>query len=114
MATTFSATDRWSSATIREKTYTDMEAATYEVEAEGDMLFEIWNNGSTGSATITISSVAVDGWLGRTGDLTQAMATGESYEVLLPSQGFADNGKITFAVSGTGAADVDMRIIKNV
>lgn len=85
----------------------------YTVKSEGTLLLVFWNNGVTGSATVTVSSVAVSSWYERTGDVTQAVATGAMYAVLVPSVGFSDNGYINFSVSGTGADDVDVAIYKN-
>jgi hypothetical protein len=114
---TLTAVERFEPATPTLNAFTDLDDDTggeYAVKSEGNMLFLFWNNGTTGSATITIDSVAVPGWLNRTGDITQAMAVDTMYSVIIPPTGFSDNGYINFAVSGTGADDVDVLIVKNI
>lgn len=96
-------------------TFTDMsdDGDGYKVKSDGTIMFVVWNNGSTGSATFTVSSVAVQAWQDRTGDVTATLATGAHAVLLIPSLGFNDSGWVNFECGGDGADDIDVAILKN-
>lgn len=85
----------------------------YKVKSDGTLEFVVWNNGVTGTATLTISSKAVAGWQNRTGDVVATLAAGAHSVFLVPSLGFNDDGWVNFEAGGTGADDLDVAIFKN-
>jgi len=86
----------------------------YKVKSDGTLLFVVWNNGATGSATFTVSSKAVVGWQNRTGDVTVTLAEQDAVTLLMvPSMGFNNEGWVYFECGGAGADDIDVAIFKN-
>jgi hypothetical protein len=96
-------------------TFTDMsdDGDGYKVKSNGTLAFIVWNNGATGEATFTVSSVAVQAWQDRTGDVIATLATGAHAVLLVPSLGFNNAGWVYFECGGTGADDIDVAILKN-
>jgi hypothetical protein len=96
--TTITKTDRAASDTF---TYT------------GKQILIAWNNGVTGVATVTLTSVA--NAQNRTGDIAMAsIATGAMvvFGQFDRSEGWVDsNGTITVVASGAGAADIDYIVL---
>lgn len=78
----------------------------YEVTFRGPLDLLFWNDGVTGTATVTISSVSASALGNRTGDLSVTLATGGMSRFIVPQLGFDNSGKLYFEVSGTGADDV--------
>jgi hypothetical protein len=79
----------------------------------GKQILLAWNNGVTGVATVTLTSIA--NAQNRTGDIAMSsIATGAmvAFGQFDRSEGWVDaNGTITVVASGTGAADVDYAVL---
>jgi hypothetical protein len=79
----------------------------------GQEILLAWNNGSTGVATVTVTSVA-DG-RNRTGDASVAnIATGAmaAFGPFRSADGWvAADGNVDVVASGTGAADIDYAVL---
>lgn len=84
-----------------------------EFSFTGKEILLAWNNGATGTATVTVTSVA-DAH-NRTSDAVMAsIATGAMVAFGPFSQGdgwVASDGNIDVVASGTGAADIDYAVI---
>lgn len=82
-------------------------------ENDGKTMLDLWNNGSTGSLTVTIETGGQLGGKAVTDD-THVLTTGQRKRVgpFRPSvynyQSGANAGCVVVTVAGTGAADLDL------
>ena len=85
-----------------------------------DVLLLVWNNGSTGSATVTITAQTTsidDPTAGTVTKSSQAISLSTTQMKILgpfPKKVFNDSsGFVNLTISGTGAADVDLLPIRS-
>jgi len=82
----------------------------YEATFRGPLDILVWNDGTTGTATFTVTSVAAASLGNRTGDYSITAAAGGMYRFTVPQVGFDNSGKAYFQVTGTGADDVKVAV----
>jgi hypothetical protein len=94
-------------------TWTSRAPGGDEFAYTGNEILLAWNNGATGTATVTVSSVKDA--MNRTGDAAMVnIATGDMVAFGQFNKGdgwLAADGNIDVVASGTGAADIDYAVL---
>lgn len=80
---------------------------------DGRTFLLLYNNGSTGSATVTIATAAtVDGFAVGDNAITLTTTQRKVAGPFEPSIYNDSSGNVNMTITGTGAADVDLMVIK--